>query len=226
LKRSHFVLGIIAAVLLLDQVLKFWVKTSMHLGQSFSVLGMDWFQIYFTENPGMAFGLEFGGAYGKIALTLFRMVAATAIGIYIARLIREKASYGLLAGMALIFSGAAGNIIDCLFYGIIFSGSEHGVATLFPEQGGYGPFLQGKVVDMLYFPLFSGTYPSWFPLVGGQDFLFFEPIFNLADAAITIGVLVILIGYRHFFQEQDTKSAEEKQEKTASDGAETSSWNG
>ncbi len=180
---------IIFIVLLLDQITKFWVKLNMTIGESFPVIG-DWFQIYFVENNGMAFGWELGAQYGKLALGVFRLVAVAMLFILMIYLVRKKTKFGPLFGISLITAGALGNIIDGMFYGMIFSESTFSkVATLFPEGGGYSAFMQGKVVDMLYFPLF--TIPEWMPFFGGN--IFFSPIFNIADSAITIGFLYLLL---------------------------------
>ena len=200
-------------ILLIDQVIKVWVKTQMQLGEHFDFLGLSWFKIYFTENPGMAFGMQLGGSYGKVALSLFRIVAVGAIAWYLQKLIKEQAAFGLLAGIALVFSGALGNIIDSVFYGLLFSGSQHSVASFWPEEGGYAGFLHGHVVDMFFFPLFEGRFPEWFPFWGGQNFVFFEPIFNFADAAISVGVFIILVGYRSFFTEEDKAKEEGEADK-------------
>jgi len=197
LKKSLF---IIFLVLLVDQTLKFWIKTHMLLGQDIPIFG-HWFIINFTENYGMAFGLKFGGDYGKLMLSLFRILAVGAIGYYLYTLIREKANFGFVACISLIFAGAMGNIIDSAFYGLLFSESTFmQTATFLPAGGGYGSFLHGKVVDMLYFPLISGNYPAWVPFLGGQDFLFFRPVFNVADSAITTGVLAIIIFQKSLFK--------------------------
>jgi len=197
LKKSLF---IIFLVLLVDQTLKFWIKTHMLLGQDIPIFG-HWFIINFTENYGMAFGLKFGGDYGKLMLSLFRILAVGAIGYYLYTLIREKANFGFVACISLIFAGAMGNIIDSAFYGLLFSESTFmQTATFLPAGGGYGSFLHGKVVDMLYFPLVSGNYPAWVPFLGGQDFLFFRPVFNVADSAITTGVLAIIIFQKSLFK--------------------------
>lgn len=187
---------LIFAVLLIDQGSKFWIKMNMKLYESIHVF--DWFQIYFTENPGMAFGMEFGGVAGKLLLTGFRIVAIVFIGIYIRKLIKMGATKGLILTLALVLAGAAGNVIDSAFYGVIFNDSYGQVATLFPPEGGYAPYLQGKVVDMLYFPLFEGTLPDFLPWVGGKNFIFFSPIFNVADSAITISVFIFLIFNKRF----------------------------
>ena len=186
-------------VLVLDQVSKIWVKTQMIYDESIPVLG-HWFYIHFIENPGMAFGLEFGGTIGKLALSLFRVIAVVLIIIYLRKLIHKKASSGLIISISLILAGAIGNIIDSAFYGLIFSESNYfTVAELFPSGGGYAGFLHGNVVDMLYFPLFDGRFPEWLPFWGGDHFLFFRPIFNIADSSITIGVFLILINQKRFF---------------------------
>lgn len=189
---------VIFAVLVIDQVVKIWIKTHLALHESIPVFG-DWFSLYFTENPGMAFGLKFGGEVGKIFLTIFRIVLVALIGVYVSRLIKRGAPVGVMVGIALIFAGAVGNIIDSLFYGLLFSGSEGQVAALFPAGGGYAPFLQGRVVDMLYFPVIETTFPAWLPVWGGEEFIFFRPVFNIADSAITIGVIYLLLFKRGYF---------------------------
>ena len=195
---------VVFLVLLIDQISKFWIKLNMTIGESFSVLG-DWFQIYFIENNGMAFGWEFGAQYGKLALSIFRIIAVALLFYFIYYLSKKKTKFGPLFGISLITAGALGNIIDGMFYGMIFSESTfYQVATLFPEGGGYAGFLQGKVVDMLYFPLF--TFPEWMPFFGGQ--IFFSPIFNIADSAITIGFLYLLIFQWDFLKNIDNFNAQ------------------
>ena len=190
---------VIFIVLLIDQISKFWVKLSMTIGESIPVFG-DWFQIYFIENNGMAFGWEFGAEFGKIALGVFRIIAVALFFYLLYYLSKKKIKFGPLFGISLITAGALGNIIDGMFYGMIFSESTFTqVATLFPDGGGYAGFMQGKVVDMLYFPLF--TFPEWMPLVGGQ--IFFSPIFNIADSSITIGFLYLLIFQWDFLKNID-----------------------
>ena len=187
--------------MLADQVLKIFIKTHYHAGESHAVLG-NWFKLYFIENEGMAYGWKFGGEWGKMILTLFRF-AAVIFGIfYLISIVKKKYHPGFIACAALIFSGALGNLIDSMFYGIIFDESFTGmpnVATIFPAHG-YAGFLHGKVVDMLYFPIIRDAhFPSWFPFWGGQEFEFFRPIFNIADASISIGVIAILLFQKKFF---------------------------
>jgi len=203
---------IVALVLLFDQLLKIWIKTTMAIGDEFPVFG-KWFIIHFVENNGMAFGFEFGGEYGKIFLSLFRVVAVFGIGYYILKLVKKDIPMGFIACASLIFAGAIGNIIDSAFYGLIFSDSYGQVASLFPEGGGYATFLHGRVVDMFYFPLVSGVYPEWIPILGGSDFQFFRPVFNVADSSISIGIFAIIIFYRKEFSEvtsKDIKTADEE----------------
>jgi len=161
----------------------------------------SWFILHFTENEGMAFGMKFGGEFGKITLSIFRIIAVFAIGWYLYKITRKDSPVGLVISISLIMAGAMGNIIDSAFYGLIFSESTyHSVATIFPPGGGYGTFLHGKVVDMLYFPLLTGYYPDWFPFWGGSEFIFFRPVFNIADSAITTGVLILIIWQKSFFK--------------------------
>ena len=198
---------LIIIILLVDQISKFWVKLNMTIGQDFKVLG-DKFLIHFIENPGMAYGMEFGGEYGKLFLSVFRIIAVMGIGYGLHYMVKKKYNRGFILNVALIFAGALGNIIDSAFYGLIFSESTpFSKAVLFPDGGGYATFLHGKVVDMLYFPLISGTFPTWFPIWGGEDFLFFRPVFNIADSAISVGVFLILIFQKRYFKEEhDEKS--------------------
>jgi signal peptidase II len=198
---------LILTILLIDQISKFWIKLNMTLGQEFPIFG-DWFIIHFTENNGMAFGMEFGGELGKLALSLFRIAALIGIGYGIHYMVKHKYHRGFILNVALIFAGAFGNIIDSTIYGVIFSESTwFDKAVLFPTDGGYSSVLHGKVVDMLYFPLISGTFPSWVPFWGGDDFLFFRPVFNVADTAITLGVILILIFQKTYFKEDIEENA-------------------
>ena len=175
-----------AFIILADQIIKTWVRAHMFLGEEIHLLsnrGM----LHYTENNGMAFGMEFGGELGKLALTLFRIGAVVAIGYGLVYLIKHKYHRGLIMNVALIFAGALGNIIDSTFYGIMYH---------------YAPLFHGRVVDMFYFPLLSGNFPSWVPIWGGQDFIFFRPVFNLADASISVGVILILIYQKHYFKHE------------------------
>jgi signal peptidase II len=176
----------------------------MYLGQEFHIAG-DWFIIHFTENNGMAFGLEFAGEYGKLALSLFRIFAIGGIGWYLNHLVKNKAHVVLISSIAFIFAGALGNIIDSTFYGVIFSSSEFQLASLFPAEGGYSSLLHGKVVDMFYFPILKGHFPDWVPFWGGDYFTFFRPVFNIADASISIGVILILLFQGVIFKDTDTQ---------------------
>lgn len=176
---------IAAFIVLADQILKTWVRTHMYLGQEIKLLGNRGF-LHYTENNGMAFGWELGGEAGKYALTLFRIIAVCAIAYGLVYLIQHKYHRGLIINIALIFAGALGNIIDSTFYGKIYH---------------YAPLLQGRVVDMFYFPLLSGVFPNWVPVWGGEEYIFFRPVFNIADAAISIGVIMILINQKKYFKE-------------------------
>lgn len=177
----------------------------MFLGQEYDVFG-DWFKIHFTENAGMAFGLQLGGDYGKLALSVFRIIAVAFIGYYLYKLVKKNSPFGLIFSIALIFAGAIGNILDSIFYGKIFSESYNQVAEFLPANGGYDGWLHGKVVDMFYFPLVEGVIPQWIPFWGGDYFVFFQPVFNLADSSITVGVILILLFQRSFFGEKKETS--------------------
>lgn len=210
LKTSWKLLGIGTLLILIDQVSKILVKTQMTIGESFSVLG-DWFQIYFVENEGMAFGMSFGGAVGKFLLTLFRIVLVVFLIGYIRRLMRKQVPMGVLVGLTLITVGALGNIIDSLFYGVLFGPSTfYEVAQFLPEGGGYAPFCFGHVVDMLYFPLIDTTWPSWVPFVGGKELVFFRPIFNFADSCITVGAFYLILFQWRFFAAEDKEEQSDK----------------
>ena len=183
---------VVFAVLLIDQMIKIWVKTSMTLHESIHVT--DWFYITFIENNGMAFGMQLGS---KIVLSLFRVIAISALGYYIWLEVKRKAKTGYLVCLSLVLAGAAGNLIDCMFYGLVFNESSPYYLSYFVPFGtGYAPFLMGKVVDMFYFPLIETEWPMWMPFVGGEHFVFFSPVFNFADSCISVSVVWILLFYR------------------------------
>ena len=171
----------------------------MQLGDEINVFG-HWFIIHFTENYGMAFGMEFGGSWGKIMLTVLRIVACIVIGWYIYYLSKKKANQWLIVSIAFILAGAMGNIFDSVFYGTLFGDSLFNTAQFLPAGGGYAPLWHGRVVDMLYFPIIEGHFPMWFPFWKGEEFLFFRPVFNIADSSITVGVALILIFQKKFFK--------------------------
>jgi signal peptidase II len=200
--QSAKVIFLVFLVLGLDQAMKIGVKTHMEYGSEVNLFGFEWAKLHFVENNGMAFGWDLGGPYGKLALSLFRIVAVFFLGYFIRQLIREGVRFGVLASFTLILAGALGNIIDSAFYGLIFSESYYhgGLATLFPPDGGYAGFLHGKVVDMFYFPIWQGFYPEWVPYLGGKEFFFFKPVFNIADVSISLGVLSLLLFQRDFFR--------------------------
>ena len=184
-------------LILLDQILKIWIKTHYILGEETQIF--DWFIIHFTENNGMAFGMEFGGYTGKKILTLFRIIVV-GIGIkYIFNLTKKGMQNGALIALGFIIGGAIGNIIDSSFYGIIFNESYNNVASFMPDLGGYSSLFHGKVVDMFYFPIMNSHFPNWLPIWGGEHFIFFRPVFNIADAGISIGIFMILLFYRKEF---------------------------
>ena len=212
MSRSLKSLLVIVLILIADQVLKIWIKTSMSLGDEIVVF-KDWFILHFVENNGMAFGFEFAGEYGKIFLSVFRIIAVVAIGWYLFKLAKQKdIPFGFVLCIALIFAGAIGNIIDSLFYGLIFEHSMGQVSAMFPEGGGYAGLLHGKVVDMFYFPLIEGRYPEWVPKFGGNPFIFFRPVFNIADSAISVGIFSILVFYRRYFNKPTEEAKEETTE--------------
>ena len=203
LKKATF---IIILILLIDQISKIYIKTNFHLGEEIKVL--DWFRILFVENEGMAWGAKIPGEYGKLLLTLFRLGAIVGIGYWLWDSVRNNGSRVLIVAISFIFAGALGNIIDSVFYGVIFNDSYGQVATFLPESGGYGTLFHGKVVDMLYFPLVEGMLPKWIPFWGGEYFSFFDPVFNIADTAISTGVTLLLLFNKKAFpkKESDSKS--------------------
>lgn len=210
---------IIGVVLVVDQLLKLWVKSHLAIGDEIALIG-DWCKIHFVENEGMAFGMAFGGATGKLILSLVRLVASVGIMFLLVRLIRKDTRMLLLTSVSLIFVGAVGNLVDCCFYGVCFSESSfEQVATAFPEGGGYAGFLFGKVVDMFYFPICEWTWPSWIPWIGGRHAEFFNAIFNVADASICIGVGLLIIDQCFF----SSKTGEENEENEASNSEKTPS---
>ncbi|MDZ4795872.1 MAG: lipoprotein signal peptidase [Bacteroidota bacterium] len=209
LKLKHVVL-IIASIIIIDQMLKIWIKTNYPTGEVDKVMGMNWFRLHFIENPGMAWGWKFGNETGKMILTLFRLAAVIFGTWYLSKIVKQEYKRGFIVCAALIYAGALGNLIDSMFYGMIFDkGLKYdpaindylqysGIAEF--SSSGYSSFLHGSVVDMLYFPMFKGNFPSWFPFVGGDDFEFFSAIFNVADASISTGVITLLIFQKRFFK--------------------------
>lgn len=203
--RSAVIL--IVAIILVDQFLKVWIKTTYPFGHIMDVAGIPWFKLYFIENKGMAWGLElFGGEWGKIALSLFRLAAVIFGTWYLGKIANTHHTKGFVICASLIYAGALGNLIDSMFYGLIFSRSDYDtVATMVSPGQGYEGFLQGHVVDMLYFPIINSTYPEWFPFIGGRPFEFFSPIFNIADASISVGVITLLIFQKRFLHHKEKK---------------------
>lgn len=205
ISRGWLAVILTLAILIIDQVIKIEVKTNMCLHQSIRIT--DWFYINFIENSGMAYGMTF---INKLVLSLFRIVAVSVIGYYLWKQVKEKARYGYIVCLAMILSGAAGNIFDSMFYGLCFNASSpYYVSYFVPFGQGYAPFLMGKVVDMFYFPIIDTYWPQWMPFVGGDHFIFFSPVFNFADACISVGVIVLLLFYRRELGTLSLKSAEE-----------------
>ncbi|QES89947.1 lipoprotein signal peptidase [Rhizosphaericola mali] len=206
LKYTAFIILIILA---LDQFIKIYVKTHFYMGEDVRVLG-NWFHLHFIENPGMAWGMKFGGDWGKIALTVFRLIAVIWGTFYIKKIVKAEMQRGFIICVCLIYAGAAGNLIDSIFYGKIFNVSDpymQNIATLFPKEGGYAGFLHGRVVDMFYFPLVDTILPNWVPFMGGQRFTFFDPVFNLADMSISTGVISLLVFQSKFFPKKVENNA-------------------
>ena len=190
----------IVAILIVDQVLKIWIKTHMTIGQEIHLIG-NWAFIHFIENNGMAFGMEMGGKTGKLILSIFRLFAITGIGYFLSSLIKKKTSLGLIIAVSAIMAGAIGNMIDSAFYGLIFSESFNQPSILFPPGGGYSSFLQGRVVDMFYFPIINSHWPEWSPFRAGESLIFFRPVFNIADSSITCGVISIILFQKKMFRD-------------------------
>ena len=191
-KRSVLVTLIVVGILFVDQLIKIWVKTNMTLHEQIEIL--SWFKIVFIENNGMAYGMEIGS---KLILSLFRVVAISALAYYMVGLVKRQARWGYLVCLSMILAGAMGNLLDSMFYGLIFNASSEFYTSYFvPFGSGYAPFLMGKVVDMFYFPLIVTTWPDWVPVVGGNPYVFFSPVFNFADASISVGVVLLLLFYR------------------------------
>ena len=212
-KRGWLAVAIVLAVLLIDQVIKIWVKTHMTLHEQIEVL--SWFKIVFIENNGMAYGMEIGS---KLVLSIFRVIAVSVLGYYIWQQSKKLARWGYIVCLSMVLAGAAGNIFDSMFYGLIFNASsEFYVSYFVPFGTGYAPFLMGKVVDMFYFPMIVTTYPEWVPGVGGSPFVFFSPVFNFADSSISVGVVLLLLFYRKeiseiSFSRSDSKKEEKNEE--------------
>ena len=217
-KKKQYALmwGLIGAIIVADQILKIWVKTHMHIGEDIPLIG-DWALLHFVENEGFAFGMAFGGTIGKLILSLFRLVASVALIWILTDRIGKGMRMSLMLCVTLITAGALGNLIDCCFYGLIFNESTYSVAQMFPPEGGYAPFLLGRVVDMFYFPLFETTLPEWLPFWGGNRFVFFDAIFNIADAAITVGAFWFIIDLA-FLAPKKTEKTEKSDSNTPENG--------
>lgn len=199
-KKAGLIIALAVVLLVIDQVTKILVKTNMQFGESIPVLG-NWFQILFIENEGMAFGMSFGGDIGKYILTSFRLILSVLLFVYVRHLLKKDAPVGVLLGLTAIMTGAVGNLIDCMFYGLIFEPSSYThVSSAVPFGDGYGKFFLGKVVDMLYFPIINTHWPDWVPFKGGESLIFFRPIFNIADSCVTVGALYLLIFKWKYFQ--------------------------
>lgn len=207
---------IVIAILLIDQIVKVWVKLNFTIGEEVDLIG-DWCKLHFIENEGMAFGMSFGGVAGKYVLTFLRIIASVLIGWYLLKLIKKGGNKLAVYSFTLIFAGAVGNIIDSMFYGLLFSESTFfSVSQFLPEGGGYAPMFLGKVVDMFYFPIIDTTLPQWIPFFGGNDFRFFNAIFNISDVSITIGVVILLISLI-FAKKEDEVDAEVVEDNAANE---------
>ncbi len=203
MKKSILITTVVLIILIIDQWSKIWIKTNMYLYESFPIFGLDWAYINFIENKGMAFGISFGGDIGKAFLSLFRVAAVGLLIYFLTKIDEKKVNKLMLVSFALVLAGAIGNIIDSLFYGIIFTESTMTqLAEIFPEKG-YTSFLHGKVVDMFYFPMIDTTWPSWIPIIGGGELKFFQPVFNVADSAISVGIFLLLLFNSAFFKDPE-----------------------
>ena len=212
-KRGWLAATIVLAVLIIDQVIKIWVKTHMTLHEQIEIL--SWFKIVFIENNGMAYGMEIGS---KLVLSIFRIVAVGFLGWYIVQQVKKQARWGYIVCLAMIMAGAAGNIFDSMFYGLVFNASSEYYTSYFVPFGtGYAPFLMGKVVDMFYFPLIVTTWPDWVPFVGGAPYVFFSPIFNFADSSISVGVVLLLLFYRKELSEIKSDNETKKDQPVTSE---------
>jgi signal peptidase II len=210
--RLKHVVFIIVSIIIIDQVLKIWIKTTYTPGFEEKVAGIDWFRLHFIENSGMAWGWKFGNETGKMVLTLFRLAAVIFGTWYLGQIVKKKYKRGFIICASLIYAGALGNLIDSMFYGMFFDKGLSASSNYLQYSGlasfsthGYSSFLHGSVVDMLYFPMFDGTFPSWVPLVGNAKFEFFGPIFNIADASISVGVITLLIFQKRFFKKHSSQ---------------------
>jgi signal peptidase II len=213
--KLRFAALTVLLIIIADQALKIWIKTTFPFGHVMDIMGIRWAKLYFIENAGMAWGWNFGGEWGKVVLTLFRLVAVLFGTWYLIKVIREKYSRGFIMCACLIYAGALGNLIDSMFYGMMFEESSYvHVAKMFPPKG-YAGFLHGRVVDMLYFPMVHSTFPSWMPGIGGKDFEFFSPIFNIADASISAGVITLLIFQKRFFRKEEDEEVQPAVESTS-----------
>lgn len=209
-------------ILIIDQASKIYIKTNFYYHEMVPIFGLDWAYLHFVENNGAAFGLSLGGEWGKLALTTFRIITVSVLAYFINMLMKRNENTGMIMALSLVFAGAIGNIIDSVFYGVIFSESGYtpaGVAQFMPPDGGYSSLFHGKVVDMLYFPMIDTHWPEWVPVLGGDSFQFFRPVFNVADSSIFVGMVILLIFYRDFFSgnitNQEEKDDSRQPEKTA-----------
>lgn len=209
-------------ILIIDQASKIYIKTNFYYHEMVPIFGLDWAYLHFVENNGAAFGLSLGGEWGKLALTTFRIITVSVLAYFINMLMKRNENTGMIMALSLVFAGAIGNIIDSVFYGVIFSESGYtpaGIAQFMPPEGGYSSLFHGKVVDMLYFPMIDTHWPEWVPVLGGDSFQFFRPVFNVADSSIFVGMVILLIFYRDFFSgnitNQEEKDDSRQPEKTA-----------